>query len=141
MKSRFAVIVLPLVLTLVGGCGDGTKKPNASVTGAVTFNGQPVTNGSVNFSPEDGKGDSAEAASDLNQLRAVLRTRLDTFGRHLQEFRQREDEQLEQRVGDPHDTEAHAQQRDAPGSGRGGGGNGTHRTEMEVDDEANVGLP
>ena len=62
MKSRFAVIVLPLVLTLVGGCGDGMKKPDASVTGAVTFNGQPVTNGSVNFSPEDGKGDSAEAA-------------------------------------------------------------------------------
>ncbi len=37
-------------------------------------------------------GDSAEAASDLGQLRALLRTRLDTFGRHLQEFRQRENE-------------------------------------------------
>jgi diguanylate cyclase len=37
-------------------------------------------------------GDSAEAASDLEQLRAVLRTRLDTFSRHLQEFRERENE-------------------------------------------------
>lgn len=37
-------------------------------------------------------GASADAAGDLQQLRSVLRTRLDTFGRRLQEFRQREDE-------------------------------------------------
>ncbi len=37
-------------------------------------------------------GDSADAASDLGQLRALLRTRLDTFGRYLQAFRERENE-------------------------------------------------
>ncbi|MEY4640259.1 MAG: hypothetical protein RLZZ227_253 [Pseudomonadota bacterium] len=37
-------------------------------------------------------GDSADSASDLEQLRAVLRTRLDTFGRYLQQFREREDD-------------------------------------------------
>jgi diguanylate cyclase len=37
-------------------------------------------------------GASADAASDLEQLRSVLRTRLDTFGKRLEEFRKREDE-------------------------------------------------
>jgi len=46
---------------LLAGCGEATKVPDAAVSGAVTFNGQPITNGSVIFNPEDGKGASAES--------------------------------------------------------------------------------
>lgn len=53
---------IPFVFVFATGCGDGAKEPDASVSGAVNFNGQPVANGTVNFSPEDGKGASAEAA-------------------------------------------------------------------------------
>ena len=35
-------------------------------------------------------GDSVESASDLQQIRAQVRTRIDSIDRHLQEFRQRE---------------------------------------------------
>ncbi|HTQ98999.1 MAG TPA: diguanylate cyclase [Candidatus Acidoferrum sp.] len=35
-------------------------------------------------------GDSVEASTDLGQLRKVLRTRLDSISRHLQDYRQRE---------------------------------------------------
>ncbi|HEY0961359.1 MAG TPA: diguanylate cyclase [Pseudomonadales bacterium] len=37
-------------------------------------------------------GASADAANDLAQLRTVLRTRLDSFGQRLEEFRKREDD-------------------------------------------------
>lgn len=60
--QRFSRAVWPCLVLMAAGCGDGAKEPDASVSGAVTFNGQPVTNGSVNFSPADGKGASAEAA-------------------------------------------------------------------------------
>ena len=59
---RFRSFLFASLFLVSAGCGDGMKNPDASVSGAVTFNGQPVTNGSVNFSPENGKGDSAEAA-------------------------------------------------------------------------------
>lgn len=49
------------VAFLFAGCGEATKVADATVSGAVTFNGQPITNGSVIFNPEDGKGASAEA--------------------------------------------------------------------------------
>ena len=62
MSSRVANFVFPTALAVLVGCGVATKEPDASVSGAVTFNGQPVTNGTVNFSPEDGNGASAEAA-------------------------------------------------------------------------------
>ena len=59
---RFRSFLFASLFLVSAACGDGRKNPDASVSGAVTFNGQPVTNGSVNFSPENGKGDSAEAA-------------------------------------------------------------------------------
>ena len=39
--------------------------------------------------------DSVEAGSDLQQIRSQVRHRLDTIGRHLQEFRQREEQRAE----------------------------------------------
>ncbi len=42
------------VFASVLGCGGGPE--TCTVTGAVTFNGQPVPEGSILFVPEDGKG-------------------------------------------------------------------------------------
>jgi hypothetical protein len=42
----------PLVFLLLAGCGPSL----ASVSGEVTYEGQPVTNGSITFAPADGKG-------------------------------------------------------------------------------------
>lgn len=39
------------------GCGDGT----ATVTGRITFNGEPVSRGSITLVPTDGKGQPAGA--------------------------------------------------------------------------------
>jgi hypothetical protein len=47
-----------LVLTLVG-CGQGG---NAAISGKVTFNGAPVTGGSLLFVPNDVAGKPAEAS-------------------------------------------------------------------------------
>lgn len=44
-----------LVMSLIAGCGgDGV-----TVSGTVTYNGQPVEKGSISFQPADGKGNSA----------------------------------------------------------------------------------
>jgi hypothetical protein len=48
-------LVPALVLGLLAGCGDGS----ATVSGTVTYDGQPVKEGYVTFSPADGKGPSA----------------------------------------------------------------------------------
>jgi len=47
-------LLLPLLGTCVG-CGDGRVK----VQGSVTFDGQPVEEGTIAFEPADGKGTSA----------------------------------------------------------------------------------
>ncbi|HLJ92681.1 MAG TPA: hypothetical protein VKU02_05735 [Gemmataceae bacterium] len=49
------LLLLVLLLGLISGCGSGT----ASVSGAVTYNGEPVGNGFITFLPADGKGPSA----------------------------------------------------------------------------------
>ncbi len=57
-------------LAFVIGCGGGSgEKPTASVTGKVTFNGEPVKGGSLNFAPagggaEPGKPGTAEIGED-----------------------------------------------------------------------------
>jgi len=61
MMRHLRLISCPVAF-LVAGCGEPSKVPDATVSGAVTFNGQPITNGSVIFNPEDGKGASAETA-------------------------------------------------------------------------------
>src|SRR5690242_3556320 len=51
-KSRWVFLILALP-TLVG-CGRGGA--TATVSGTVTYEGAPLTNGSVSFAPVDGKG-------------------------------------------------------------------------------------
>ena len=54
--SRTGVAVLgPAVLILVAGCSSST----ASVSGTVTYDGQPVGTGEITFTPVDGIGPTA----------------------------------------------------------------------------------
>lgn len=46
-----------LVLAALAGCGSAGGK--ASVSGSVTYEGQPVASGEITFSPADGKGPTA----------------------------------------------------------------------------------
>ena len=56
MVRTFLVRLLPLALlvSLTPGCGNST----ASVSGEVTYNGEPVGDGYITFLPADGKGPS-----------------------------------------------------------------------------------
>ncbi|MDB5334672.1 MAG: hypothetical protein JWN70_291 [Planctomycetaceae bacterium] len=57
-KSPLLLCTTLLVVTLAGGCGggDSASLPTGYVTGTVTFQGQPVTDGSVNvLSNESGR--------------------------------------------------------------------------------------
>src|ERR1700730_1280876 len=53
LLARFLPVALFLILMV--GCGGSS----ASVTGEVTYNGEPVGNGFITFLPADGKGPSA----------------------------------------------------------------------------------
>jgi hypothetical protein len=56
MKNTFSLLVVAgLSLVILVGCDNG----RAAVTGKVTYQGQPVENGSINFEPIDGKGGTA----------------------------------------------------------------------------------
>jgi len=50
----FAVALAFATAILVAGCGDG----KATVSGRVTFNGEPVSRGAITLIPTDGKGQS-----------------------------------------------------------------------------------
>lgn len=50
------------MVAMAAGCGSDSGGADASVTGSVTFKGKPVANGTVSFSPQEGKGPGAEAA-------------------------------------------------------------------------------
>jgi hypothetical protein len=50
--SKFTLLAFALVLATALGCGEQV----ASVSGKVTYNGQPVENGMIAFRPADGRG-------------------------------------------------------------------------------------
>lgn len=54
VSSLFLRVVVPtlVILALAAGCGGS----GSTVSGTVTFNGQPVERGYINFYPADGKG-------------------------------------------------------------------------------------
>ena len=52
VRALAAVVVTAAVLGLLPGCGSST----ATVSGEVTYDGQPVGDGYVTFTPADGKG-------------------------------------------------------------------------------------
>lgn len=52
MSRRFAVAVTAVIGVFALGCGSDA----GSVTGSVTYDGKPVENGYITFTPADGKG-------------------------------------------------------------------------------------
>jgi hypothetical protein len=52
-----AIVLCALAALACGGCSD----PTATVSGEVTYDGQPVKNGYVTFTPADGKGPAVGA--------------------------------------------------------------------------------
>jgi hypothetical protein len=52
---RARLLPIALLLILVSGCGGSS----ASISGTVTYNGEPVGDGSITFIPVDGKGPQA----------------------------------------------------------------------------------
>lgn len=62
--NRRPLIFLPLLAALVAaGCGE-THDPTYPVTGKVTLNGQPLTTGTVTFTPENGPSATGEIGAD-----------------------------------------------------------------------------
>lgn len=55
--AAFRLVLLLLLATLAGGCGGAS-----SVSGTVTYEGEPLPKGQILFLPADGKGPSAGAA-------------------------------------------------------------------------------
>ena len=51
-RNLLKVAIFALALTVLAGCGGG----RTSVEGTVTFNGESVDDGGINFIPEDGSG-------------------------------------------------------------------------------------
>lgn len=52
MKNRIRVLLVAGFCAVLAGCDNG----RVSVTGKVTYRGQPVERGSISFEPIDGKG-------------------------------------------------------------------------------------
>ncbi|WP_166830959.1 hypothetical protein [Thalassoroseus pseudoceratinae] len=46
------LVIMGFVMTVTGCGGSGDQKSTAEVTGTVTFNGQPVTGGTLTFVPQ-----------------------------------------------------------------------------------------
>lgn len=70
--NYMSCLSLVLGLALLVGCGDSNSKSVGNVSGKVTFNGQPVTGGTLAFVPvggadakgEPGKAGGAEVGAD-----------------------------------------------------------------------------
>jgi len=52
---RLKILVAVAAVVAVAGCG-GASGPVATVSGNVTYNGQPVREGTITFTPKSGKG-------------------------------------------------------------------------------------
>jgi hypothetical protein len=56
LRAWAAAVTLAVAVGLLPGCGSA---PTATVSGSVTYDGQPVGEGYVTFTPSDGKGKEA----------------------------------------------------------------------------------
>jgi len=66
MRNILLFVTIFTVLTLTIGCGDG-KIATLRVTGTVTFDGEPLPNANINFTPKtEGQGNPAYAITDEN---------------------------------------------------------------------------
>jgi hypothetical protein len=52
MPNRTVTSIAAIALLLAGGCGEKAT----TISGKVTYNGQPVEQGAITFTPTDGKG-------------------------------------------------------------------------------------
>ena len=59
MRQRTIGFGLVVVLLFVVGCSQSSTMPMATVTGTVTYNGEPIDNVSVTFLPESGARSAA----------------------------------------------------------------------------------
>ncbi len=64
--TRSLVTPIACLFCLVLGCGGPAKKPTENVTGRVTFEGKPVTEGEVHFYADDGAAASVKLDSSGN---------------------------------------------------------------------------
>ncbi len=71
LRSPSSALALLVALLLVSGCGP-SKPETVPVSGTVTWNGQPLPQGSILFQPEDGKGvpDPGDIKDGRYQLQA-----------------------------------------------------------------------
>lgn len=71
--GRFGGVWLLLAGVMLSGCG-GSGKPEGSVSGKVTYNGNPVTSGTVNFLSPAGVGAQATINNGAYQVNGPLAT-------------------------------------------------------------------
>lgn len=69
-RARLAWLVMAIVVA--GGCGSG--KPEGSVSGKVTYQGNPVATGSVNFLSTAGVGAQAAISNGTYSVNGPLAT-------------------------------------------------------------------
>ena len=85
---RLQLVCLAASLLLITGCGGGSDAPTTvKVEGTVTFDGEPLSKGSIVFDPVDGKGGSSAGGiengkfmfdSQLGQKKVLISASRDT---------------------------------------------------------------
>jgi len=79
-RSAWQLVAMALFSLAVAGCGSGLDL--APVTGRVTMNGQPVTQGEITFLPENGPPAIGSIAPDGTYRLATLQEDGALVGRH-----------------------------------------------------------
>ncbi|PHR92740.1 MAG: hypothetical protein COA78_33295 [Blastopirellula sp.] len=72
MHTMFKFSLLLVGLLLLQGCSSSDEATTYPVTGTVTFNGEPVSEGSIVFDPADGQGPSAMGGITNGQITAQV---------------------------------------------------------------------
>ena len=72
MHTMSKITLLLVGLLLVQGCSSSNEPMTYPVTGTVTFNGEPVSEGSVVFDPADGQGQSVMGTIANGQITAQV---------------------------------------------------------------------
>jgi len=104
VKQRYALLAIAGLVTLAAGCGGGSS---AVVSGTVTYDGQPVENGTITLLPEDGKGPSAggqinggryrvEGVTPGRKIVRILGVKAVAFARTTEELRLQAEEAARQ---------------------------------------------
>jgi hypothetical protein len=79
---KFAVLLFALVAFGAAGCGGAGGPERASVTGKVTFDGEPVDNGTIELVPVEGTAHISAGAAIVNGQYAVAQDRGPMLGKH-----------------------------------------------------------